>query len=209
MINNNKYFSAGKIHHRLSQRHKNKMSGYSYGDIVGMCAEVEIEILGNHVQFEPFEKVELTVIDGKALTPCNIYRILDVFTSDNTRIFNYHYDGDKISFSEESNYVPSNNSKVYINYYGIPLDDEGYPMFLKGHEQALYWGCLVRMYEEDYAEGKIHPNTYNDFTIRYESHLNAAESNFRHTSKNDIKEWKAVIFNAIQKPNRIPLFKTN
>jgi hypothetical protein len=206
MMNNNKYFSAEKIFARLSRNQKQKMLNYSIGDIIEWCAEIEIEVIGDAPQFEKFEDVELTVIDGTALLPCNIYRIKDIFLSTGKRIMGVHNDGDKLIFSENE-YYPATGEKIYINYLGIPLDKKGYPVMLKGHEQALYWGCVVRMYEEDYSTGNIHPNVYNDFTIRYESALNAAGSGMRHRSKNELKDYMAVILNAIQKPNRLPLYK--
>lgn len=205
-MNNNKYFTAEKIFARLSKTHKDKMSSYSIGDIIEWCAEIEIEVIGNYHQFTKYENVPLTVIDGKAMLPCNIFRISDIYSSSNNRIFNAHSDGDKISFSEDSNYIPSSNEIIYINYIGIPVDPEtGYPLLLKGHEQALYWGCLTRMYEEDYLTQNIHGNIYNDMTIRYETALNAADNGFRHHTRNDMKEYMAVVLNAIQKANRLPM----
>jgi len=205
-MNNQKYFSGEKIFARLSRNYKTKMLSHSIGDIIEWCAEIEVEVLGHAIQFVKFQDVELTVIDGKALLPCNIYRLTDIFLHSGKRLMSVHNDGDKLSFGEDG-YVPADGEKIYINFMGIPLDEKGYPMFLKGHEQALYWGCVVRMFEEDYAMQRIHPNIYNDITIRYESALNASGTGMRHHSKNDLKNYMAVILNAIQKPNRMPLYK--
>ena len=207
-MNNNKYFSAEKIYSRLNRNHKRKMSNIQFGDILEWCAEIEIEVIGSFPQFERYEDVELEVVDGKSLLPCYIYRLLDVFTEGRRRIFNFQNNGTFISYSENSNYVPANGSKVLINFLGIPVDvNTGHPLFLKGHEQALYWGCVVRMYEEDYASQKIHPNIYEGIAMSYEAALGASDTGCRHVTKNDIKEYTAVVMNAIQRANILPLNK--
>lgn len=203
-MDNSKYFKVEKIFARLNRQHRSKASEYRIGDIVEWCAEIETEVINDPIEYIEFNDVQLEVIDGKALLPCNIQRLVDVYQN-GMRLFGYHNDGVKLSFSDLTNTSVSNGSIVRINYTGIPLDDNGYPMFLRGHEQALYWGCIVRMYEEDYALQKIHPNTYNDFTIRYESALNASKNNFRHRSRNEIKEYTAVVMNALQFANRLPM----
>jgi len=201
---NQKYFSAEKIYARLAKQHKKKMAEYTLGDIVGMCAEIEIEVIGDSYEYERIENYEMEVIDGKALLPCNIYRILDVM-SNNTRIFDFHNNGIFLSFSENANIVPSNGSIVTMNYMGIPLcPDTGYPLFLRGHEQALYWGCLFRIYEEDGISGNMNYNSWNDIQLRYETQLSAAKGGFRHMDRNSMKQFTAIVTNAIQKANKLP-----
>jgi len=203
---NSKYFTAEKIYTRLVDRYRKKMGGVKIGTIVEWCAEIEIEVLGNWKQFQRFDKYEMEVVSGKALLPCNLYRILDVYDSSEKRIMNYHNNGVYLSFSDYGDNKPSDGSKIYINFLGIAVDPEsGYPYLLRGHEQALFWGCVVRLHDEDFSLGLINANAYSDMVLKYEAALNAADSGFRHFSKNDEKEYMAVILNAIQKPNKFPL----
>ena len=165
---------------------------------------LETEVIGNWAQFERYDKHEITVADGKAYLPCNIYRILDVYDANEMRIMRYHNNGTYISFSEFGGSIPD-GSKLYINYYGIPIDDEtGYPLFLRGHEQALYDGCVLRLYEEDYSLGKMRGDVYNEMVTKYEVSLRSCNNGFRHFSRNDAKDYLAVVCNAIQKVNRTP-----
>ncbi len=203
---NSKYFTAEKIYTRLAGRYRQKMQGITIGTIIEWCAEIELEVLGNWKQFERYDKEELIVVDGKALLPCHLYRVLDLYDSSNERIMNYHNNGAYISFSEFDNNTPSNSSKIYINYLGIAIDPvTKYPLLLRGHEQALFYGCAVRLLEEDFLNNKINTNAFADIQLKYEAALNSADTGFRHHSKNDIKEYMAVILNAYQKPNRLSL----
>jgi hypothetical protein len=156
---NQKYFTAEKIFVRLAREHREKIKQFNIGDIIEWCAEIEIEVLGDYKQFARIENYKMTVTDGKCLLPCNIYRILDLLDSGRTRIFDFHNNGTFISFSEDANIVPSEGEILYMNYDGIALcPDTGYPLLLRGHEQALYWGCLFRMYEGDFMTNKITAN---------------------------------------------------
>jgi hypothetical protein len=203
---NNKYFTAEKIFARLAKVYKSKMQGTDIGTIIEWCAEIELEVLGNWQQFVRYDKYEITVVDGKALLPCNIYRLLDVVDGSEIRMMNYHNNGAYLSFSEYDDNVPSDGSSIYINFLGIAIDPEtGYPLLLRGHEQALYWGCAVKLHEEEFSQGKLNAQSFNRMVDMYEVSLRSADTGFRHFSKNDAKEYMAVILNAIQQPNRLPL----
>jgi len=150
MMNNNKYFSAEKIFARLSRNQKQKMLNYSIGDIIEWCAEIEIEVIGDAPQFEKFEDVELTVIDGTALLPCNIYRIKDIFLSTGKRIMGVHNDGDKLIFSENE-YYPATGEKVPVWAGNFVVADygSGMVMAVPAHDQrdfefAKKYGIEIR-----------------------------------------------------------------
>ena len=53
---------------------------------------VRFSIMAIHMSGD-YDKYEITVVDGKALLPCNIYRLLDVYNGSNTRIMRYHNNG--------------------------------------------------------------------------------------------------------------------
>jgi len=203
-MENQKYFKAEKIFARLSKIHKQKMTPIDIGTIIEWCAEIEIEVIGNWAQFERYDKYEITVGDGKALLPCNIYRILDVYDANEMRIMRYKNNGAYISFSDFGGSIPD-GSKLYINYSGIPVDPEtNYPLFLRGHEQALFHGCVVNLYQEDFSMGKMRGDAYQEMVGSYEIALNSCNNGFRHFSRNDAKDCLAVVCNVIQKINKTP-----
>lgn len=203
-MENSKYFKVEKIFARLAGIYKKKMNEVSIGTIAEWCAEIEVEVLGHYSQFIRYDKHEITVVDGKALLPCNIHRLLDVYNSSNTRIMRYHNNGVYISFSEYGGSV-ADGSTLYINYKGIPIDSEtGFPLFLRGHEQACYTGCVLRLHEEDYSMGKMRGDVYETMQTKYEVALRSANTGFRHVSRNDMKDYLAVVCNAIQKVNKTP-----
>lgn len=191
-MENNKYFTVETILARLNSQHPDKSSQFSIGQIVSMCAEIELEVISSYIQFIEFSDVEIVVADGKAFLPCNLHRLLHV-----SKYHHYYNDGKKLSFHK---LVPANGEKIKIDYLGIPIDeDSGFPLFLKGHEQALYWGCLKRMYESDFFKGNLHPNIWYDIKDSYENALNSANTGFKHRSFDDLMEAQKMITNPIQK----------
>ena len=119
---NTKYFTAEKIFARLAKIYKSKMQGTDIGTIIEWCAEIEIEVLGNWQQFVRYDKYEITVVDGKALLPCNLYRLLDVVDGSEIRMMNYHNNGAYLSFSEYDDNVPYSTKKI-INSINSILDE--------------------------------------------------------------------------------------
>jgi len=207
MQENSKYFSAEKIFSRLSMIFKKKMEEYNLGHIVEMCAWVEFEVLGTYASTYHKNKHAIDVVDYQALLPCDVFRVKDVYTTGNNRILGFTNNGVYLHFSEECTNRPANGSTIYINYDAIPTDDNGYPLFLRGHEDALYWGCVIRMHEEDHADGLVNENVWRDWMIRYEVSLDSADNGFRHHSRNELKEFMAVVHDMIPRVNEMNLNK--
>ena len=205
MQQNTKYFTAEKIFSRLSRVFRQKMLEVQLGDIIEICAEIELEILNNYHSFRHVVKHALTVNQNRALLPCDVHRLKDIYTSNGTRIFNFTNDGTYLHFSRECNIVPADGTQIYINYDGIPIDENGYPMLLRGHEQACFWGCVVRLFEEDHAFGRINENTWRDWSSKYEYSLAAADTGFRHMTRNEAKVFMAIVQDAIPKVTQMDL----
>jgi hypothetical protein len=205
MQQNTKYFTAEKIFSRLQRVFRQKMQEYAIGDVVEVCAEIELEILGNYNTFRHVDKHALVVNQSRVMLPCDLYRLKDVYTGGNQRIFFFTNNGTYLSFNEECNILPSDGSTIYINYEGIPVDENGYPMLLRGHEQACFWGCVVRFFEEDHAMGRVNENTWRDWSSKYEFALSSANTGFRHMSRNEMKTFLAVMYDAIPKVSEMNL----
>lgn len=205
MQGNTKYFTAEKIYARLNRIFKQKMAEYSIGDVIEVCAEIELEILSNYHTFTHINQRALVVNSYRALLPCDLHRLKDVYTSGGTRIFHFSNDGTYLHFNEECNVRPGDGTTIYINYDGIPVDKDGYPMLLRGHEQACFWGCVTRFFEEDHALGIVNENTWRDWSSKYEYALASADVGFRHMSRNEIKVFMAGVYDAIPKVNEMHL----
>ena len=205
MQQNTKYFTAEKIYSRLQRVFRQKMQEYKIGDVIEVCAEIELEILSNYSTFRHVNKFPIVVNQSMALLPCDLHRLKDIYTSSNQRIFFSTNNGTYLHFSNECNIVPPDGSTIYINYDGIPVDENGYPMLLRGHEQACFWGCVVRFFEEDHAMGRVNENVWRDWESRYENALASANTGFRHMDRNEMKVFMAGLYDAIPRVSEMNL----
>ncbi len=207
---NNKYVTAENIMARLSMMHKNK--SFNIDEIVQWCSECVIEVIGNPISMYDYNRIKLIVNNYKALLPCNVYRLLDVYDSNDNRITNYYNDGSHIIFSSDAVFETDElgQNVVYINYYGIAVDSKtGYPLIMKGHELACEAYCACKLYLEDYLTGKINGQQWQYLDQQKTIQCEAANNGVRHESNDDMRRFMNVVLNMIPNMNKIPLYHLN
>lgn len=207
MQSNQKYITAEHIMARLSQKHKQK--NFSINEIVQWSAECSIEIVGNPDVMAPYRGVELKIEQFKALLPCNVYRLLDVYDNNDNRIDNYANDGIHIIFQsgQQFNTNDDGDQVVKVNYIGINVDTKtGYPLIPRGHELACEAYCVYNLYYEDFLTGKINGNAWSYIDNAKMIQCEAAKGGFRHYSNDDMKKYLNVVMNMIPNMKRIPMY---
>jgi len=107
---NQKYITAETILSMLSSYIKKKE--VDINDIIEWCAECEITVLGDVEQMHKYFMIPITVTNYKALLPCNVYRLLDVFDCGDNRI-NHYNDGSHLVFNPKS-------LSILFTLYSIP-----------------------------------------------------------------------------------------
>lgn len=204
VTNNFKYTSYWDIWARLSRVHTNKK--FSPSEVVEWASEVETDILGDVEGMHHYMRVPLHVYNLTALLPCNTYRLLDVFTGVDKRI-EYSVQGDYIAFSSGQTFSKDekNHDVVYINYEGIAIGEDGYPLIRKGHELAVEAYCTWKVYYEDFLTGKLDGQRWSFINQQKEQELNAATNGFRHWDNKDLERIHMIKMNMIPKIGKIPL----
>ena len=206
-MSNNKFVTAENIAARLSQVHKQKK--FTIEEIVQWCAVCSIEIVGNPDVMAHYMAVALPVENHKALLPCNIYRLHDVFDSNDNRFLSYSNDGIHIIFPSNQGF---NKDKLgrdvcFINYTGIAVDPKtGYPLIPRGHELACEAYCAYNLYYEDFLTGKINATQYQVLENNKMVQCEAAKGGFRHFTADDMKQFLNVVTNMIPNMRRIPMY---
>ena len=192
---NNKYISVKTIAAKLARDVPSVE--FDINDVVEWCAEAEKNI-GEFMYFEPHTDVEVKVKNRRGELPCNIWRLLQVKRNRNCsgcEVLNYYNDGTFLNFSDNSftnalvsgGNVPEHGEfSVFIDYIGIPMDDEGFPMVMEGHQEACYWYILTKILFEDYLENKISTDRWNFIQEMYGKYVTKAKSSMQNLSRNDI-----------------------
>jgi len=73
-------------------------------------------------------------------------------------------------FSIENGYIyfnQMNNTKIGISYWGIDLDDEGWPLINALHEDAVTHYLMYMYKARDYYAGKLPQNVYKEMQARW------------------------------------------
>ena len=101
-----------------------------------------------------------------------------------------------------------NNSytSIYINYYGLPIDEDGKPLIVKGHEKACEYYCLKQLYEEDFLTGFMDGQRWGYILQEYEDGLIKAKTGMKNLSRNDIEEMVRIQYNMIQNVVNVPQY---
>lgn len=206
---NNRFSTADTIMSMMSSYIKNK--DINILDIVEWCAELETDVLGDVEEMHEYFKYKVIIENYKGELPCNLYRLLDVFSASNERP-NYYNDGTHLVFNLNQTFDTDENGfeYIYINFYGIPIDyDTGYPLIKKGHELACQWYCIWKLYTEDFLNGKIDNSRWAYIENQKMIQAEAAKGGFRHKSHSDMKKILVTVHNMVPRINTMPLAHLN
>lgn len=193
MANPAKYYSAKDVAVRIARNNKNL--SFELSDIIEWCAECEIYEIGEFEQFTPHYNQEITVKDGKALLPCNVYRVLNIAEGSCKTKERHTNDGVYLHFPDKG----TGEWKISIDYLGIPLDEDGYPAIMDGHQEACYWYCLTKIMLEDYLNKKIDSNQWSYINSMSAIKCREARSTFRFMTRNQMDEHMRMMHNMTRK----------
>lgn len=144
-------------------------------DIMEWCQQAEVEHIQDLSAMWKYLNVKLKVINGTAQVPCNIFRILDVFSQQDNPNSRVSYGGNRGFI-----FLPEYKGEyIYMNFIGTPINDDGMPMIARGHESACETYCLTRMFAEDYIYQKIHPNIYQGWMQQFTGQMVSIKQSMR------------------------------
>ena len=199
---NNLYIDIDGIMNVISSKYKSV--NLSKSQVLEWSAYAQINELGVAHDFFFFKDIELTLEDDtntnykKAIMPCNVFRLLDVYDNNVSRV-SYRSDGEYFYFNDPPD-------KVYIKYYGLPVTEEGRPLFIKGHEVALAYYCLYNHFEEPFILGEFDGQRFAYLEQRWFDEREKARSIFRRKTRGEIEEMLQIIANVVPKIGYVPVY---
>jgi len=206
MINNQKYITPEIIAFELSQIYKSKI--WDIGAVRTWCMNVETRFIKDIETMIKYEEIDLTVNNNMVLLPCNIFRILDVYLSDNQNGLDYKNNGSYLyDLKQNGNTINlPDNSIVYINYSGVNIDiNTGEFLIVKGHEEACKTYCKIQMFEEDVAFGKFNYSLWAGWQQQFSGQFLGAKNNYQHKSRKQIDDINIIRGNMVQRIGDLPL----
>ena len=201
MTNNNLYIGLDGIMSVIAQRYKSV--NLSRSEVLEWAMYAQIHELGLSEKFFYFKDIELTLEDSsntnykQAKQPKNIHRLLDIYDSSGNRIA-YRSDGEYF-------YFDSSVTEAYIKYYGVPSDENGEPLFIKGHEVALAYYCLKNYFEEKFMLGELDGQRFVFINERWLEEQQKARTMLGKKSRAELEEMIQIVANVVPKLGYVPL----
>lgn len=204
LTNNSKYVSAEVIMADLARKYKS--FEWDLDDVIEWCAQVETNYIPEVNQMVHYVKVPLTVTSRQVELPCNIHRILDVYDSDEARVQYYNNGAFLVDLRDDTGEeLDDSVETIYINYVGLPLDDDGIPLILKGHEPACETFCKINFFEEKVALGEFSPDLWEKWNQQFSGQITSAKQSVRHMDRYDIDKLNIIKGNMIIKIGSMPI----
>lgn len=163
-------------------------------DIIDWCSELVYQV-GNLDYCDFFKGYPLDIKNTKAPKPCNFYKL------DLMMINGSHMNADK--FRERAKWIDfSEDYKgCTMDYYGLPLDEEGYPQIANEDvAEAAYWYCMEMLHMDDYLQGIIPTDRYQYIVDSKERCMNEASASLRMMNKNRHTKMNMIMLNLKNKP---------
>lgn len=147
---NNLYFTATEIYSRILGSFPSKGAEINKIQVMRWCSELVTEYLRDPIGQILNNKIRVgygtdkKIIDKRVPLPQNIFKLEGVFDQSLKLVIDFLYQGEYIYFSD--NNLPT---ECYIDYYSLPVDEDGFPYIKRGYESACFAYCVYKMYEED------------------------------------------------------------
>lgn len=180
------------IYDMLSRVHKKKQ--INQGDIAEWAAECETEWIADIDNMIGYSGIAVKMLGRRALIPCNVYRIVKVYTDRNNR-------NSEINFTRTGRYINFDKTyqQVYIDYFGIIVDEDGYPVILPGHMQAIEAFCVHKLYYEDYLNNEMDHNRWAYITEDMKNKMADAKGSIRAFTFEDLNSLNYIRYSMVPK----------
>ena len=197
-VDNALYISPEVIHADLKRIYKSKT--IDLNDVIEWCAEVETLHVPEVDRMFNFEVMEHRLDHGLVLLPCNMFRLLDVYTDPST--------SDSILDKVKSNgqylygfpHHMLNGTKIYLNYVGIPVTSEGMPLVMRTHRSAIGFYIRLRIFEEEMNMGTFPISVWQMYDRKFSDACSAAKqdlSNYQRHDYNDLVKIRGAVINRL------------
>lgn len=131
-------------------------------------------------------EVKLDVKNHKVALPCDVYKISAVLNL-NRHPLAYEDDGIYLNLYDPKTQV------VFLRYWALPKDDDGYPLILEETKDAAVHFLFMRnTAEPDWYTGKISDQKYQMINQEYHRLVGMARGSLRHYSRNDMARHTTI-----------------
>jgi hypothetical protein len=176
---------------KFSSRNKNLQ--VDKWDVIDWCAEA-VRQIGNLDYCDLYKDVTVTISNKTTPLPCNFYKLDGVYQGGSLMSTS--------KFREKTRYIDFDQdyTTVKIDYYGLPVDAEGYPEIANDDvAEFCYWYCMTMIYMDDYLQGNIPSDRYRWIEEQRDRTCNEAGASLKRFNKNRHTHMNMIILNMRRK----------
>lgn len=197
------YVTYHTIYADLTRTYRNY--NFDQGDVEIWCNDLVTRYIKDVTTMATYEEVECPVNQDNGIVsiPCNVFRILDVY--DSSGYINYNKDGLNGFFIRING--DSFPDKVYMNYKGTAMNDEGEYLLPKGYELAAETLCVLNMVKREMGGANFNRELYVDLENKLTMQIREARQNpWMFIDRADGYKSLLIKYNALPKVGHLRLF---
>lgn len=175
--------------------------------VIELCADCMVNVIKDSSTMALFEDIGITMTNNMVKLPCNVFRILDVFDEDENQL-EFKTNGDYLyDIIDESGDAIEDGTIVYLNYRGIPVDEDGMIVIPEWFQIPCETYCKIKLLEEDVGYGKFDKDLWMLWNTQIPGQIVAARNNFRLSSRKSIDDLNLIKYNMLQKIGDLPIIQ--
>lgn len=183
-------FSAREIYASLASTYRRRITEYDEITIVRWCADVTAILLTDERA-----TVEMVADMGMPVNlqlplPAGLVHLERVYATNTNALVSYSNQGSFLAFEPKYEFT-----EISIHYRQLIMED-GYPLIPRGFEKACEAYCIYQMYHEDYLDGRIDGQRWQDISNTKDWEIEAASRAWDNINDNEVKELNKIIANS-------------
>ena len=195
MSNNSLFVSPLAIHYMLSQMYKTIEFDETF--VSELCADCMINHIKDINVMIDFKGIGVDMSRQMVKIPCNVFRILDAYDEDDNPLNVYNNGAYLYNITDKYGEALDDGDTVYLNYKGIPVDEDGIVMIPEWQKAACETYCKIKLTEEMVGMGKFDKQLWMLWNQQLPGQCVAARSQFRMRTRKDLDDFNIVRYNMV------------
>ena len=196
VIDNSRYVSTEFVHSYLARTYKD--TNFSKADVAEWCGDL-VSHACDIDSLVIYEEDEMTIENNMVELPCFLSRLFDVYydkTNSNTIMEHIGNNGRYLYGFPE---ILKNGDKVYIDYAGLPVTENGDILIPKQYELACRKYCMIQIKEEDVINGNFPMQIHQMWKQELSNMIDAAKQKMTNYKTSDFNKLLRIRGNMINK----------
>lgn len=196
IVDNSKFVSTGFIYSYLSRTYKS--SNFSKADIAEWCGDYVSNICDID-SLVIYEEDEFTITNGMIQLPCFLSRLMNVYYDKSNSHTIMEHLGNNGSYLYGFPEILKEGDKVYLDYAGLPITEDGEILIPKQYELACRKYCMIQLKEEDVIEGTFPLQLHQLWKQELSGMTIAAKQKVKNMNSSDFAQLLRIRGNMINK----------